>query len=368
MKNAGTEHKIAVIAGDGIGPEVTKEAFKVLDKLSGKIKSKLHIKEYSLGAAHYLKTGETLSDKTFAELSDCDAIFLGAVGDPRVPPGILEREILLKLRFELDLFINLRPCMLYEGAFTPLKNKTSRDIDFVVVRENTESVYTGIGGVFKKGTADEVAVQEDINTRKGVERCLRYAFEYCKKHRPGKYLTLVDKANVMTYAHNLWRRAFDEVGAEYPEVKRNALFIDAACMDFVRKPEIFDVVVTNNIFGDILTDLGAIISGGLGLASSANICASDDKKGAGKYRCKALFEPVHGSAPDIAGKGLANPLAAILALGLMLDYLGENSAASTVNNAVKQAIKSGRIFRAESADLGITTSGAGDLVCGFLQG
>ncbi|MBI2915938.1 MAG: 3-isopropylmalate dehydrogenase, partial [Elusimicrobia bacterium] len=304
MKN----FKVAVIAGDGIGPEVIREGRKVLSKVAPQLQSKLQFSEYDLGAAQYLKTKEAMPESVFKELAGSDAIYLGAVGDPKVPPGILEREILLKIRFELDLYINLRPCILYEGAFTPLKNKGPQDIHFVVVRENTESVYAGLGGVFRKGTSEEVAIQEDINTRKGVERCVRFAYDYCQKRNHKKVLTLVDKANVLTHAHQLWRRAFAEVGRDYPDVRTNATYVDAAGMDFVRKPEIFDTLVTNNIFGDILTDLGAIISGGLGLASSANLNPSRKEGGA-----SALFEPVHGSAPDIAGKGLANPLAAILA-------------------------------------------------------
>lgn len=354
-------HKIAVIPGDGIGPEVIAEALKVLDRVSPQLKSKIEFKKYDLGAGFYLKHKEALPDSIFEELKAHDAIFLGAVGDPKVPPGILERDVLLKIRFDLDLYINLRPCTLFEGAFTPLKNKTAKDIDFTVVRENTESVYCGVGGVFKKGTPDEVAVQEDVNTRKGVERAIRYAFEVCKKRNAKKTLTLVDKANVLTFAHNLWRRTFEEVGREYPDIKRNAIYVDAAGMDFVRRPEIFDTLVTNNIFGDILTDLGAIISGGLGLSASGNLNA-----GPSKFACKAMFEPIHGSAPDIAGKGIANPLAAVLAGKMMLDFLGETAAADKVEQAVRKTVKSGKVFKPESADIAIATAAVGDLVLSHL--
>lgn len=357
-------YKIAVIRGDGIGPEVIKEAFKVLDKVKPGLQSKLEFEEFDLGANQYLKTKEAMPESVFKRLAASDAVFLGAVGDPRVPPGILEREVLLKIRFEFDLFINLRPCSLYEGVYTPLKGKGPKEINFTVVRENTESIYAGIGGVFKKGTKDEVAVQEDVNTRKGVERCIRFAFEFCKNRNNKKNLTLVDKANVLTYAHNLWRRAFEEVGAEYPDVKRNALYVDAAAMDFVRRPELFDVLVTNNIFGDILTDLGAVISGGLGLAASANMNA-DVKLGQNK-QCIALFEPIHGSAPDIAGKGLANPLAAIGAAQMLMDFVGEKSAAEKIGKAVSSAIASKKIFKPESTDTQISTSAIGDLVASFL--
>lgn len=357
-------YKIAVIPGDGIGPEVIKEALKVLDRVTPHLQSKLELEEVPLGAAYYLKTGQALPDSIFKDIASSDAIFLGAVGDPKVPPGILEREVLLKLRFDLDLYINLRPCILFDGAFTPLKNKESKEINFIVVRENTESVYSGVGGVFKKGTPDEVAIQEDINTRKGVDRCLRFAFKYCKNRKMKNTLTLVDKANVLTHAHQLWRRAFEEMGQEYPQIKRNAIYVDAAAMDFVRRPEIFDVVVTNNIFGDILTDVGAIISGGLGLAASANFNAdvSVENRSENGRQCSALFEPVHGSAPDIAGKGLANPLAAILAAKMMLEYFGETVAAEKIEQAVRSTIRSGEVFKPESPDLKISTSAVGDLV------
>ena len=356
-------YNIAVIPGDGIGPEVTKEAKRILDKLSPVLSSKFNWVEHDLGAGQYLKTKEAMPESVWKELQSSDAIFLGAVGDPRVAPGILEREILLKIRFDLDLYINLRPCFLYDGVYTPLKHKVAKDIHFVVVRENTESVYTGVGGIFKKGTPDEVAIQEDVNTRKGVERCICFAYDYCKNYGSKKRLTLVDKANVLTHAHSLWRRVFEAVGSEYKEIERNGLYIDAACMDFVRRPEFFDVLVTNNIFGDILTDLGAIISGGLGFAASSNVNASG-KIGGG--RCAALFEPVHGSAPDIAGKGLANPVAAILALKMLLEYFGEAAAGKKIESAVGNAVKSGKLFKPESTDLAVSTSQVGEAILNLI--
>jgi 3-isopropylmalate dehydrogenase len=351
--------KIAVIKGDGIGPEVINESLKILKKVA----PGLSFQEFDLGAAQYLRTKEAMPESLFKEVTACDAILLGAVGDPRVPPGILEREVLLRLRFDLDLYINLRPCILYDGVYTPLKHKTEKDIQFVVVRENTESVYAGMGGFFKKGTPDEVAVQEDINTRKGVERAIRYAFELCKARNFRNQLTLVDKANVLTYAHNLWRRTFEEVSKEYPGIRTNAMYVDAVGMDFVRRPELFDTLVTNNIFGDILTDLGAIVSGGLGMAASANL---NPGTGTGRYNCRALFEPIHGSAPDIAGKGLANPIAAILAGKMLLDFVGDKAAGERIERAVRKAIQSGKVFKPESADTQMSTSALGDLVASFL--
>src|SRR3989344_5829889 len=347
-------YKIAVIPGDGIGPEVTREALKVLSKIKKRLGASLEIEEHDIGAARYLKSRETLPDRVLEKLRGSDAILLGAVGDPKVPPGILERDILLRLRFELDLYINLRPCALLEGAFTPLKNKSPRDIDFAVVRENSEGLYAGIGGTFKKGTPFEVAVQEDINARAGVERALRYAFETARTRGPKKHLALVDKANVLTHAHGLWRRTFEEVAGDFPGVRRSATYVDAAAMDLVRRPEIFDVVVTNNLFGDILTDLGAVISGGLGLAASANLNPGPASKKPNV--CRGLFEPVHGSAPDIAGKGTACPPAAILAAGMMLDSRGERSGAAAVGNAVGSAVRAGRIFKKDSFDLALSTS------------
>ncbi len=360
-------HRISVIAGDGIGPEVIREGLKVLNKVSKKLKRPLEFEHLEVGAARWLRTKETLTEKEMETIIASDAVYLGAVGDPKVPPGILERDVLLKIRFELDLYINLRPCVLLEGAFTPLKNKGSSDINFIVVRENSESVYTGLGGVFKRGTPDEVAIQEDINTRKGVDRILDYAFEVCEARKNKNQITMVDKANVLTHAHGLWRRAFEEMGKSYPRIKRNATYVDAAAMDFVRRPEMFDVVVTNNIFGDILTDLGAIISGGLGLAASANIndLPSPDLPKKGQV-CRGLFEPIHGSAPDIAGRNLANPIAAIMAAKMMLDHLSETEAASAIDKAVRKTVAGGKIFKKDSPDLAVSTHEAGDQVCSYL--
>ena len=356
-----------MIKGDGIGPEVIREGLKVLSKVSRRLRSRLDFEDYDIGAKRYLKTGETLTDKELDAISASDAVYLGAVGDPRVKPGILERDVLLKLRFELDLYINLRPCVLMEGAYTPLKNRTSRDINFVVVRENSESVYAGIGGAFRRGTPYEVAVQEDLNTRYGVDRILDYAFKTCEKRKNRKMITLVDKANVLVHAHSLWRRAFEEAGKSYPGIKRNALYVDAAAMDFVRRPDAFDVVVTNNLFGDILTDLGAIISGGVGMAASANLndLPSPDLPRKGQ-KCRGLFEPIHGSAPDIAGRGLANPLAAIMAAKMMLDSFGEAEAAGAVDKAVRRTVADGGIFKNNSADLAVSTKDVGDRVASFL--
>ncbi len=356
--------KIAVVPGDGIGREVISEGLKVLKKLEPNLSAEFCLLDLDLGADAYLRTHEAMPDSVWKEILGADAIYLGAVGDPRVPPGILEREVLLRIRFDLDLYINLRPCEMYAGAFTPLKHKSASDIRFTVVRENTESVYTGVGGVFKKGTAEEVAIQEDVNTRKGVERAVRYAYELCAARAGKRELTLVDKANVLTYAHQLWRRVFSEVGQEYPQIKQSALYVDACAMDFVRRPERFDVIVTNNIFGDILTDLGAVISGGLGLSASANLRPLAPEKTVS--RCWGMFEPVHGSAPDIAGKGLANPLAAILALKMLLEAMNEKSAAQKIEQAVAKVTAGGKIFKPESTDTSISTSAIGDLVVSSL--
>jgi 3-isopropylmalate dehydrogenase len=318
--------RIAVIPGDGIGKEVVKEGLKVLNYFNGVDNLKLSFEEYDLGAARYLKTGELVPDKVLNELETFEAIFLGAVGDPAVAPGILEQGILLKLRFYFDQYVNLRPIKLMNERFTPLKNKGIEDINFTVVRENTEGIYAGVGGFLKKGTPDEIATQEMINTRKGVDRIIKYAFEYARK-TDGK-LTLCDKSNVLTYSHNLWQRAFKEMAVNYQDVKTDHFLIDAITMKMVRNPEVFDVIVTCNIFGDIITDLGAELQGGMGLAASGNI----------NPETVSMFEPVHGSAPDIAGKNIANPLAAILSAGMILEYLGYSDFNKMVESAVKEAI------------------------------
>jgi len=306
-------HRIAVIGGDGIGPEVTAEALGVVRAAGVDIETR----DFDLGGARYLRDGEILSDAVLDELRDFDAILLGAVGDPRVPPGVIERGLLLKMRFELDLFVNQRP-------FSGTAPGHSEPHDFVVIRENTEGPYVGEGGVLRRGTPHEVATQGSVNTRHGVERCIRHAFELAET-RPARHVTLVHKTNVLTFAGDLWERTFHEVAAEHPGVETAYNHVDAACIYFVQDPHRYDVVVTDNLFGDILTDLGGAVSGGIGLASSANL--NPARTG------PSMFEPVHGSAPDIAGTNAANPTAAVLSAALMLDFLGEGSAASRIREA-----------------------------------
>ncbi len=317
-------HKIAVIPGDGTGPEVVREGLKVLAAVSKVEGFQYDTVEYDLGGDRYLKTGEVLPDSALEELRSFDAIFLGAVGHPDVAPGILEKGLLLRLRFELEQYINLRPVKLYPGVDCPLKDKGPEDIDFVVVRENTEGLYTGSGGFTYKGTPNEVATQEMVNTRFGVERCLRYAFELCRKRNDEKRLLLCAKTNVLTFAHDLWWRAFNEVGEEYPDIKRDYAHVDATCMWMVKNPEWFDTIVACNMFGDIITDLGAMIQGGMGIAAGGNI----NPEGV------SMFEPIGGSAPKYTGKNVINPLAAICAAGMMLEELGEHAAAKRVEAAV----------------------------------
>ncbi|MBI2169391.1 MAG: 3-isopropylmalate dehydrogenase [Actinobacteria bacterium] len=314
-------HRIGLIKGDGIGPEVVDEALKALDATGVSFEPV----EFDLGARRYLATGEVLPDSVLDEIRTLDAVLLGAVGHPNVPPGVLERGLLLRLRFELDLYVNLRPVKLLAGAATPLAGKGPDDIDMVVVRENTEGAYIGEGGVLRPGTAVEVASQGSLNTRSGVERCVRYAFNVAGT-RPRRHVTLCHKTNVLTYAGDLWMRTTREVAGEYPNVTFDYAHVDAACLYMVEQPERFDVIVTDNLFGDILTDLGAAIAGGMGLAASGNINPGKETP--------SVFEPVHGSAPDIAGKGLANPLAAVLSAGMMLDHLGEYAAALRVEAGV----------------------------------
>ena len=349
-------YKIAVMPGDGIGPEVVREGLKVLQAVSSVTGFEMHTETYDFGGERYLKTGETVPDSALDELRQMDAIYLGAVGHPDVAPGILEKGILLKLRFGLDQYINLRPIKLYPGVQTPLRDKGPEDIDFVVVRENTEGLYLGIGGFVKKGTQDEVAVQEMINTRKGVERCIRYAFEYTKARDRRKKLTLCDKANVLTYAHDLWRRTFAEIGEEYPDIEKDYAFVDATCMWMVKNPEWFDVIVTCNMFGDIITDLGAMVQGGMGVAAGGNI----NPEGI------SMFEPIHGSAPKYTGKNVINPMAAICSAQMMLEHLGEKEAASLVEKAIAKAFASGKMGDL-SARSGISTSEVGDLVAGYIK-
>ncbi len=362
-------YDIAVIGGDGTGPEVTREALKVADAAARKFKFKLNWHHYDFGGEHYLKTGEILPNGAVAELRKFKAIYLGAVGHPQVKPGILEKGILLRLRFELEQYINLRPVKLYRAADCPLKDKGPEHIDFVVVRENNEGLYTGSGGFVFKGTPHEVAIQESVNTRRGVDRCLKYAFELAAKRRGGKpwkglkaeevtagrtaQLTLCGKTNVLTYAFDLWERAFHELGAQYPTVKREYAHVDATCMWFVKNPEWFDVIVTDNMFGDIITDLAAMIQGGLGVAAGGNI----NPEGT------SMFEPMGGSAPKYTGKNVINPIAAISAGAMMLDFLGEIKAAAAIEAAVLSVINT-KIKSLAAGAMGYGTREVGDLIAG----
>ncbi len=344
-------YKIALIPGDGTGVEQLQAGLKVLQAAQEKYQFKLDTVNYDLGGERYLRTGEVLPDSVLAELEQFDAIYLGAIGHPDVKPGILEQGLLLKLRFELDLYINLRPVKLYPGVHTPIKNKGPEDIDFVVVRENTEGLYAGSGGFMRKGTPHEVAVQESINTRLGVERCLRYAFDYCRAKRQRKKLTLCGKTNVLTYAFDLWERAFNEIGLSYPEVTRDYAHVDAICMWMVKNPEWFDVIVTDNMFGDIITDLGAMIQGGMGIAAGGNLHP-------GKI---SMFEPIGGSAPKYTGKGVINPLASICAGAMMLDYLGETDAAEKIEEAVGDVCLN-KLKSLNAGEMGYNTDEVSELV------
>jgi 3-isopropylmalate dehydrogenase len=307
-------HRVGIIGGDGIGPEVTDVALAVIEAVG----VSLDTTDYDLGGRRYLSTGEVLPDDVLEEIRGFDAVLLGAVGTPDVPPGVIERGLLLRLRFELDLYINLRP-------FLAGPSILNNGVDMLVVRENTEGTYAGEGGFLRKGTQNEVATQGSVNTRMGVERCVRYAFGLAND-RPAKRLTLVHKTNVLTFSGNLWERAFHEVAAEFPDVATGYDHIDAACIHFVQRPEKYDVIVTDNLFGDILTDLGGAVSGGIGRAASANL--NPARTG------PSLFEPVHGSAPDIAGKGIADPRAAVISASMMLDFLGEEVAAERIRAAI----------------------------------
>lgn len=348
-------YNIAVIPGDGTGPEVIAEGVKVLKTASEKFGFGLNLKYFDYGGDRYLKTGEVLPEDAIDELKKYNAIYLGAIGHPDVKPGILEKGILLRLRFELDQYINLRPVKLYPGVDCPLKDKKPEDIDFVVVRENTEGLYSGSGGFLKKGTPDEVALQISINTRKGVERCIRFAFEYCKKRNKMKKLTLCGKTNVLTFAFDLWERTFYEVAKEYPDIKVDYAHIDAITMWFVKNPEWFDVIVTDNMFGDIITDLGAMIQGGMGIAAGGNI---------NPYGV-SMFEPIGGSAPKYTGKNVINPLAAICAGGMMLEHLGEDKASQMIEKAVMEV--TGKYLKSLAAGkMGYSTTEVGDLVAKFV--
>jgi 3-isopropylmalate dehydrogenase len=354
-------YKIAVVPGDGTGPEVTAEAVKVLQAAANKFKFKTDLTTFDFGGERYKRTGETLPDSAVEELRKFDAILLGAIGHPEVPPGILEKGILLKARFELDQYINLRPVKLYPGVETPLKDKGPQDIDFVVVRENSGDAYTGAGGITMKGTPHEVAVQSAVYTRFQVDRCLKYAFEYAKKY--GKKargrgekntLALCGKTNVLTYIYGLWERAFHEMGqAQFPDITREYYHVDATTMWFVKNPEWFDVIVTGNLFGDIITDLGAMIQGGMGIAAGGNI--NPDPGGV------SMFEPIGGSAPKYTGKNIINPLAAICAAQMMLASLGQDKAANAIEQAVMWATAN-KLKSLAAGKMGYSTTEVGDLI------
>jgi 3-isopropylmalate dehydrogenase len=355
----GKTYKIAVLPGDGTGPEVVAEGKKSLKAASDKFGFKLDMTEFDYGGDRYLKTGEVLPETAAEELKTFDAIYLGAIGHPEVKPGILEKGILLKLRFDLDQYINLRPVRLYPGVETPLKDKTPEHIDYVVIRENTGGIYTGTGGISQKGTPHEVAVQSMVYNRFQVERCLRYAFEYARKfgkkaQGKGEHntLALVGKTNVLTFVFDLWDRTFHEIGEkDYPDVRREYYHVDATCMYMVKSPEWFDVLVTSNMFGDIITDLGAETQGGMGIAAGGNINPDG----------VSMFEPIGGSAPKYTGQNIINPLAAICAGAMMLETLGETQAATAVENAVKEVTRT-KIKSLGAGKMGYSTTAVGDMV------
>jgi len=348
-------YRIAVLPGDGTGPEVVREALKALEAAGGRENLRFDLQHFDLGGERYLRTGEILPEGALAELTQADAILLGAIGHPDVKAGILEKGLLLELRFRLDQYINLRPVVLYPGVESPLKDKGPADIDFVVVRENTEGLYAGGGGFLRKGTPHEVAIQESINTRFGVERCLRFAFDYCRKRNGRKKLTLCGKTNVLTYAFDLWERVFRAVASEYPDVTTDYGHVDAVSMWMIKNPEWFDVIVTDNMFGDIITDIGAIIQGGLGIAAGGNINPSG----------VSMFEPIGGSAPKYTGRNVINPLAAIAAAAMMLEHLGQAAAAARIEAAVKKVV-AGDIQSLASGKMGKSTTEVGDLVANYI--
>ncbi|MFH0763827.1 MAG: 3-isopropylmalate dehydrogenase [Candidatus Omnitrophota bacterium] len=344
-------YKIAVIPGDGTGPEVVREGLKVLKAASKKFGFSYAEEMFDCGGERYLKTGKTITDEELERLKKFDAIFLGAIGHPGVKPGILEQGILLAARFGLDQYINLRPVKLYNSAYCPLKDKKPEDIDFVVVRENSEGLYKGMGEFRDKGKPNEVAIQISYNTKKGVERCLRYAFEFTKKRNKRKKLTLCGKTNVLTYAWDLWQRTFDEIKGDYPDVTTDYAHVDATTMWFVKNPEWFDCIVTDNMFGDIITDLGAMIQGGMGIAAGGNI----NPKGV------SMFEPIGGSAPKYTGKHVINPIAAICAIEMLLDNLQEEKAARAVEKSVINAVNT-KLKSLAAGKMGYSTEQVGDLV------
>jgi 3-isopropylmalate dehydrogenase len=349
-------YNIAVIPGDGTGPEVVREAIKALHAVAEKEDFQVRLVHFDLGGERYLRTGETLPAGVLEELKTFDAILLGAIGHPEVKPGILEKGLLLELRFQLDQYVNLRPVILYPGVETPLKDKGPEDIDFVVVRENTEGLYTGSGGFLRKGTRHEVAIQESISTRLGVERCIRFAFDFCRRRNKRKKLTLCGKTNVLTYAFDLWERVFYEVAAEYPDIRTDYAHVDATVMWMVKNPEWFDVIVTDNMFGDIITDLGAMIQGGMGIAAGGNINPGG----------VSMFEPIGGSAPKYTGKNIINPLAAIAAAQMMLENLGEKRAADRIENALRKVVGTD-IKDLSAGQMGYSTTEVGDLVARYIS-
>jgi 3-isopropylmalate dehydrogenase len=349
-------YDIAVIGGDGTGPEVTRENIKVLDAAGQKFGFNLNYTEFDFGGERYMRTNEALPDSAADDLRQFPAILLGAIGHPDVKPGILEKGILLRLRFELEQYINLRPVKLFDERFCPLKGKKAEDIDFVVVRENNEGLYTGSGGFVFKGTPHEIAIQESVNTRRGVERCLRYAFEYTRKRNKRKNLTLCGKTNVLTYAFDLWERAFHEIGdVDYSDIKRDYAHVDAMTMWFVKNPEWFDVIVTDNMFGDIITDLGAMLQGGMGIAAGGNL----NPEGT------SMFEPIGGSAPKYTGQNVINPLAAICSGALMLETIGEDEAAKAIEDTVISVTRE-KIKDLGAGRMGYSTTEVGDLVASAL--
>ncbi len=349
-------YKLALLGGDGTGPEVVRESRKVLDAAAMKFGFKLDWETFDWGGERYLRTQEVLPDSAADTLRQFDAILLGAIGHPGVKPGILEKGILLRLRFELQQYINLRPVKLYPGVWTPLKDKGPEHIDFVVVRENNEGLYTGSGGFLKKGTPEEVAVQTAIQSRAGCDRCLRFAFELARRRGRSKTLTLVGKTNVLTYEFDLWERAFHEMGQNYPDVKRDYNHVDACCMWFVKNPEWYNVIVTNNLFGDIITDLGAMIQGGMGIAAGGNL----NPEGV------SMYEPIGGSAPKYTGKNVINPLAAIGAGALLLEHsLKETAAAAAIERAIIKAT-SEKLNSMAAGAMGMGTTEVGDMVAQFV--
>lgn len=350
-----SNYKIGVIGGDGIGPEVVREGLKVLATAAAIDGFRYETIEYPYCSEYYLETGELVPESAIAEWKTLDAVYLGAIGHPDVEPGLVERSVIMGLRFGLDLYINLRPIKLYAEHLCPLKNVTPKDVDLVVVRENTEGLYAQIGGIFKKGTPDEVAIVEGIYTRKGVERAVRYAFELARQRNKQRKVTLVDKANAIR-PQDIWTRVFAEVGQEYPDIEQDHAYIDAACMWLIKNPQWFDVIVTPNLFGDIITDLGAMVQGGLGVAASGNIHPGRT----------SMFEPIHGSAPKYGGKNVASPVGAIAAAAMMLDFLGEKRAAARIEAAVESLLVSRRIPSLDARS-GLATDQIGDMIVAEMQ-